>query len=249
MDNRILAVAHRHQEKRARDRRRSSSPRTPTSASAPTRWASSPRTTTPSGSRSPSSTPASPSCSSPRDAGGPDVQAGRGGRAPGRTSSAPNQFVLLKDEPNPSHTAMGRFNAAQGQAGPAAARRQGRRLGHPAAEHGAELRAGPAAERRDQARHHRRQGGHRQDAAGHRRGPAQDDRGGLYQKLLVSRPIFPLGRDIGYLPGDVEQKLNPWMQPIFDNVEFLMNLCRADKKAGARLPRADGPGHPRRSSR
>jgi PhoH-like ATPase len=54
----------------------------------------------------------------------------------------------------------------------------------------------------------------------------------LYQKLLVSRPIFPLGRDIGYLPGDVEQKLNPWMQPIFDNVEFLMNLSRADKKAG-----------------
>src|SRR6476620_6819556 len=53
-----------------------------------------------------------------------------------------------------------------------------------------------------------------------------------YQKLLVSRPIFPLGRDIGYLPGDVEQKLNPWMQPIFDNVEFLMNLSRADKKAG-----------------
>jgi len=54
----------------------------------------------------------------------------------------------------------------------------------------------------------------------------------VYQKLLVSRPIFPLGRDIGYLPGDVEEKLNPWMQPIFDNVEFLMNLSRADKKAG-----------------
>jgi PhoH-like ATPase len=53
-----------------------------------------------------------------------------------------------------------------------------------------------------------------------------------YQKLLVSRPIFPLGRDIGYLPGDVEQKLNPWMQPIFDNVEYLMNLSRADKKLG-----------------
>ncbi len=45
---------------------------------------------------------------------------------------------------------------------------------------------------------------------------------GRFQRLLVSRPIFPMGRDIGYLPGDVEQKLNPWMQPIFDNVEFLM---------------------------
>lgn len=54
---------------------------------------------------------------------------------------------------------------------------------------------------------------------------------GRFQKLLVSRPIFPMGRDIGYLPGDIEQKLNPWMQPIFDNVEFLMG---ADKKATGR---------------
>lgn len=52
-----------------------------------------------------------------------------------------------------------------------------------------------------------------------------------FQRLLVSRPIFPMGRDIGYLPGDIEQKLNPWMQPIFDNVEFLMG---ADKKAVGR---------------
>lgn len=54
---------------------------------------------------------------------------------------------------------------------------------------------------------------------------------GRFQRLLVSRPIFPMGKDIGYLPGDVEQKLNPWMQPIFDNVEFLMG---ADKKAAGR---------------
>lgn len=54
----------------------------------------------------------------------------------------------------------------------------------------------------------------------------------VYQKLLVSRPIFPLGRDIGYLPGDVEEKLNPWMQPIFDNVELLMGLTTRDKKHG-----------------
>jgi PhoH-like ATPase len=53
-----------------------------------------------------------------------------------------------------------------------------------------------------------------------------------YQRMLISRPIFPLGRDIGYLPGDVEEKLNPWMQPIYDNVEFLMGLSRADKRGG-----------------
>ncbi len=44
----------------------------------------------------------------------------------------------------------------------------------------------------------------------------------IYSKLLVSRPIFPLGRDIGYLPGDLDEKLNPWMQPIFDNLELLL---------------------------
>ncbi|MCB0350692.1 MAG: PhoH family protein [Bdellovibrionales bacterium] len=54
---------------------------------------------------------------------------------------------------------------------------------------------------------------------------------GRFHRLLVSRPIFPMGRDIGYLPGDVEQKLNPWMQPIFDNIEFLMG---SDKKASGR---------------
>ncbi len=53
-----------------------------------------------------------------------------------------------------------------------------------------------------------------------------------YHKLLVSRPIFPLGRDIGYLPGDIEDKLNPWMQPIYDNLELLLGLGRGEKKDG-----------------
>jgi PhoH-like ATPase len=55
---------------------------------------------------------------------------------------------------------------------------------------------------------------------------------GTFQKLLVSRPVFPLGRDIGFLPGNVEEKLNPWMQPIYDNVELLLGLSRSDKKEG-----------------
>lgn len=53
-----------------------------------------------------------------------------------------------------------------------------------------------------------------------------------YHKLLVSRPIFPLGRDIGYLPGTIEEKLNPWMQPIHDNVEFLLGLSQREKRPG-----------------
>jgi PhoH-like ATPase len=54
----------------------------------------------------------------------------------------------------------------------------------------------------------------------------------VFAKLLVSRPIFPLGRDIGYLPGDIEDKLNPWMQPIYDNLELLLGLNKTDKKDG-----------------
>ena len=44
----------------------------------------------------------------------------------------------------------------------------------------------------------------------------------LYEKILVSRPIIPLGNDIGFLPGSKESKLASWMQPIFDNLEFLL---------------------------
>lgn len=49
-----------------------------------------------------------------------------------------------------------------------------------------------------------------------------------YKKLLVARPIVPFGKDIGYLPGEKQEKLRPWMQPIYDNLEFLFNT----KKAG-----------------
>jgi PhoH-like ATPase len=43
-----------------------------------------------------------------------------------------------------------------------------------------------------------------------------------YDKMLVTRPIMPFGRDIGYLPGDKEEKLSNWMLPIFDNLTYLM---------------------------
>ncbi|WP_052144614.1 PhoH family protein [Halalkalibacter okhensis] len=46
---------------------------------------------------------------------------------------------------------------------------------------------------------------------------------GKYKKLVVARPVVPLGKDIGYLPGEKEEKLRPWMQPIYDNLEFLFD--------------------------
>lgn len=47
-----------------------------------------------------------------------------------------------------------------------------------------------------------------------------------YSRLLVSRPVQPMGRDLGYLPGDINEKLTPWMQPIFDNMDFLFGQQR-----------------------
>jgi len=52
----------------------------------------------------------------------------------------------------------------------------------------------------------------------------------IYNRLLVSRPVFPMGRDIGFLPGDIEEKLAPWMQPIFDNVELLLSGHETEKR-------------------
>lgn len=45
----------------------------------------------------------------------------------------------------------------------------------------------------------------------------------MYDKILIARPVQPMGKDIGYLPGTLEEKLAPWMQPIFDNLEFLFH--------------------------
>lgn len=43
-----------------------------------------------------------------------------------------------------------------------------------------------------------------------------------YSKVLVSRPVVPMGHDIGYLPGEKSQKMSPWMQPVFDNLDFII---------------------------
>ncbi|MFP4162828.1 MAG: PhoH family protein [Chitinispirillaceae bacterium] len=51
----------------------------------------------------------------------------------------------------------------------------------------------------------------------------------IYNRILVSRPTLPLGKDIGFLPGTVEEKLTPWMYPIVDNVELIM---RKDNRPG-----------------
>jgi PhoH-like ATPase len=48
-----------------------------------------------------------------------------------------------------------------------------------------------------------------------------------FSRVLVARPVIPMGRDIGYLPGAKGEKLSHWMQPVFDNLEYILG---ADKK-------------------
>lgn len=45
-----------------------------------------------------------------------------------------------------------------------------------------------------------------------------------YDRLIISRPVVPLGRDIGFLPGTVEEKLHSWMMPIHDNMQYIMHI-------------------------
>ena len=48
-----------------------------------------------------------------------------------------------------------------------------------------------------------------------------------YSRLIVSRPVQPLGKDIGFLPGTLEEKMIPWLSPIQDNLQYLMGNDKA----------------------
>ena len=146
-------------------------------------------------------------------------------RAEGRSSSSngqlsPNQCVLLRDRDNAQHTALGRFDAAKKEIVALRTPREGVmgiRPRNKEQAHALDLLldenirlvtlVGKAGTGKTLLAL----------AAGLKR--TLED--GMYTRMLVSRPVMPLGRDIGFLPGDVDEKLNPWMQPIFDNLEFL----------------------------
>ncbi len=54
----------------------------------------------------------------------------------------------------------------------------------------------------------------------------------VYERVLVARPVIPMGRDIGYLPGTKDQKLTYWMRPIFDNLEFILAKAKPNSELG-----------------
>jgi PhoH-like ATPase len=52
----------------------------------------------------------------------------------------------------------------------------------------------------------------------------------IYTRLLISRPVIPMGKDIGFLPGDIKEKLTPWMQPLYDNFDLIFGTQDASAK-------------------
>ena len=137
----------------------------------------------------------------------------------------PNAGIVLRDKAQPRHTALGRWDAGAKQVRPLAVGREGAWGVRPRnmeqyfaldalldpKQHLVTLVGKAGTGKTLMA-----------IAAGLR--SVMDD--GSFARMLVSRPIFPLGRDVGYLPGTIEEKLNPWMQPIFDNLEYIFSSGR-----------------------
>jgi PhoH-like ATPase len=131
-----------------------------------------------------------------------------------------NQYACLVDEANPSHSALGRFRSQGGRVEPLrvpkdplwgiqARNREQRYALDALLDESVQLvtLVGKAGTGKTLLA----------IAAGLQKAVEEQ----VYKRLLVSRPIFPMGRDVGFLPGDIQEKLRPWMQPIFDNVDFL----------------------------
>jgi PhoH-like ATPase len=146
----------------------------------------------------------------------------------------PNGFVVLRDQTNPSHSAVGRFDVRQGAIVPLVSASEGIWGLNP--KNVEQTFALDLLLNEDiQLVSLVGKAGTGKTLMALAAGLQKTLDEGRYQRLLVSRPIFPMGKDVGYLPGDIEQKLNPWMQPIFDNLEFLMGGSdRARRRGGGR---------------
>nr|WP_321465320.1 PhoH family protein [uncultured Desulfobulbus sp.] len=144
----------------------------------------------------------------------------------------PNEFVLLVDDNNDKHTAIGRAVVAGNVVRPL----------NPVFESASNLR--PRSMEQRVALELLMdpevalvsligQAGTGKTLLALAAGMANTIKNSRYEKLLVSRPVIPLGKDIGYLPGTKDEKMKLWMQPIFDNLSYLMGLTSGGKQEAA----------------
>jgi PhoH-like ATPase len=146
------------------------------------------------------------------------------------TDYLPNQFVTLRDMENASHTAIGRYDAERGQILPI--RRIGKEGIWSIHSRNREQTFAFDALLDDNIKLVTLVGkaGTGKTLLAIAAGLHKTAEENVYNRLLVSRPVFPMGKDLGFLPGDIEEKLTPWMQPIFDNVELLLSGHEAEKR-------------------
>jgi PhoH-like ATPase len=150
-----------------------------------------------------------------------------GDRAEGRNKEPSNGLtanvcVLLRDRANPSHTALGRYDAGKKEIVGLRTPREGLlgiRPRNKEQSHALDLLLDESIRLVTLVG----KAGTGKTLLALAAGLKRTVEDGAYTRMLVSRPVMPLGRDIGFLPGDVDEKLNPWMQPIFDNLEFLFS--------------------------
>jgi PhoH-like ATPase len=141
-----------------------------------------------------------------------------------------NQYVTFKDLQNPSHTTVGRFNQQEGKVMPI--RRVGKEGIWSITPRNREQAFALDALLDDRIKLVTLVGkaGTGKTLLAIAAGLHKTAEENVYNRLLVSRPVFPMGRDLGFLPGDIEEKLTPWMQPIFDNVELLISGHESEKR-------------------
>ena len=140
-----------------------------------------------------------------------------------RQEYQPNEYLILKDEANHSHSALGKYDGAQKKIVPVIKINREGIWGIHARNR--EQAFALDALLNDDIRLVTLVGkaGTGKTLLAIAAGLHKTAEENIYNRLLVSRPVFPMGRDIGFLPGDIEEKLTPWMQPIFDNVELLLS--------------------------
>ena len=133
----------------------------------------------------------------------------------------PNQFLTLIDLANPSHTALARFMVGEGLLRPLKrmdAYPWGIKPRNREQQFAMELLLDPTV----QVVTLLGKAGTGKTLMAIAAGLQQVVDDEAYDKILVSRPVMPMGRDLGYLPGDISEKLRPYMQPIYDNLEFIV---------------------------
>ncbi|MBK8217942.1 MAG: PhoH family protein [Myxococcales bacterium] len=139
-----------------------------------------------------------------------------------RESLLPNSCILLRDAENASHTAIGRYDAQKGGVIALRVPREGV-MGVRPRNKEQSLALDLLLDESIRLVTLVGKAGTGKTLLAIAAGLKRTIEDGIYTRILVSRPVMPLGRDIGFLPGDVDEKLNPWMQPIFDNLEFLFS--------------------------